>query len=122
MHTATTVEQIEAQIEALQKSTPRCSHKEIVGRCPYCDKCEHGATRYMHCEPCHANDDPTWRTAPVTETEILRAERYFSTLDPPPALRRYTPYGMRNYHDTEVPLMRLVFKEWREMKAQLAKQ
>ena len=110
------VNAIEAAIQVLKDSIPRCEHKEIVGRCPYCDRCEHGATFYMHCEPCHANDDPAWKTAPVTDAEIAQVREWFEDYEraypsPHQSVRRHTPYGKRNYRDTEVSFAGLLLDE-----------
>lgn len=112
------VENIERTVKFLQSQIPRCEqHGEVVGRCPYCDRCEHGATRYVHCEPCHTNDDQSWRTSSVTDKEIAQLRRWFDDYDyqypsPHQAVRRHTPYTTRNFHDTDVSFLPILLDEY----------
>jgi hypothetical protein len=108
---------IESAIKVLEKSIPRCEHKQVVGRCPYCDKCKHGKTSYSHCEPCHANDDQSWRTAKVSDAEIAQLRRWFADYEreypsPHHAVRRYTPYHKRNFRNTEVSFLPMLLDEF----------
>lgn len=38
--------------------------------CPYCDKCEHGATLRMHCDACHDHETDEWKSLPLNDEEI----------------------------------------------------
>lgn len=118
----TETDAIENAIKVLQKSLPRCEHGNIEGRCDKCGRCEHGATESAHCEACHVNDDPAWRTAPVTDAEIAQLRRWFADYDrqyigPHQAVRRYTPYGKRNYCDTEVSFLPILLAEYIALRA-----
>jgi hypothetical protein len=48
--------------------------------CPYCDKCEHGITRYGHCYKC--NQDESWQHAPLSEDEVKDEQRPMRVGDP----------------------------------------
>src|SRR5580698_4383718 len=38
--------------------------------CPYCDKCEHGVTRYGECKECLNRDGLSWVNEPLTKDEF----------------------------------------------------
>lgn len=101
------------------KDEPECAKHpgNAAASCRYCDLCEHGTPSSAHCAACHVHDDPSWRTAPVTDAEISQLRRWFSDYEaqypsPHHAVRRHTPYWKRNYHDTEVSFLPMLLDEF----------
>ena len=102
-----TVETLESAIKVLQKAIPRCEHNEIVGRCAWCDKCQHGKCRSEDCRECHANDDQSWQTVPITDAEIYELTKELARLGNDHAPWRSNPHHLRNFHSSKTAPTRL---------------
>lgn len=115
-----TVEAIESQIAELKRAIPRCEHNEVIGRCPYCDKCEHGMTLYQDCRACHANDDnQTWQQASITGVELYQLDEELRQ-NPDHAPWRCSPHRLRNYRATpdapnRLPVWGILLRDYRRL-------
>jgi len=67
----------------------------------------------MHCTPCHANDDASWKTAPITDEEIEALKKKLTELCWYEGPRRANPNShVRLYENTSVSVLALMFREY----------